>query len=281
MMVKLHRQVGAAKKPRHKLPQPIQPRPIEREYAKEIINFIRAVKVELQPLFDAIPSLLASVNYTTDSDIRFDAGEGKKIRELAEKARSNIKSRLNITKLESIVEKFGTRTSEFQKQQLKKQAKAALGVDLLGVDKNLKSTMERFVAENVSHITSIPEKLIGNVERTITRAVKRGAKPAEVAKDLRKSLAKTFDLEENRAKFIARDQIGSLYGQINAERQQALGITEFIWRTVGDQAVRPEHQDRDGETYEFEDPPDGELPGEPINCRCYAEPVFAGILGEI
>jgi hypothetical protein len=57
-------------------------------------------------------------------------------------------------------------------------------------------------------------------------------------------------------------------------RQKQLGVTSFVWQTMGDERVRDEHAERDGQEYEYDDPPDGELPGEPIMCRCWAEPVL-------
>ncbi len=101
----------------------------------------------------------------------------------------------------------------------------------------------------------------------------------------------------DRAELIAVDQVGKLYGQVNAKRQQDLGVTEFIWRTVGDERVRgnpgglypkatPSHWDRDSKTYRYDDPPKGksgekELPGVPIRCRCSAEPKLDHLLDDL
>jgi len=52
-----------------------------------------------------------------------------------------------------------------------------------------------------------------------------------------------------------------------------MGVEKFIWRTANDERVRPEHSARDGNTYTWANAPEGG-PGAPINCRCFAEPVF-------
>jgi hypothetical protein len=47
----------------------------------------------------------------------------------------------------------------------------------------------------------------------------------------------------------------------------------FVWRTADDDKVRHEHALRSGRVFTFDNPPDGELPGEDYNCRCWAEPL--------
>jgi SPP1 gp7 family putative phage head morphogenesis protein len=65
---------------------------------------------------------------------------------------------------------------------------------------------------------------------------------------------------------------------VNHARQRELGVERFVWRTMGDERVRDEHDELKGETFSYDDPPeiDGEptLPGDDVQCRCYAEPVL-------
>ena len=64
-----------------------------------------------------------------------------------------------------------------------------------------------------------------------------------------------------------------IYGKAEQHRQQSEGVTTYIWQTVGDNRVRPEHAARDGEEIECEDSPSGGHPGEAFGCRCSAIPV--------
>ena len=48
---------------------------------------------------------------------------------------------------------------------------------------------------------------------------------------------------------------------------------KYIWRTQGDDRVRSEHAAREGEVFDFDDPPEDGNPGEAENCRCWAEPI--------
>ena len=50
----------------------------------------------------------------------------------------------------------------------------------------------------------------------------------------------------------------------------------YIWRTVSDDRVRSSHEERDGEIFAWDEPPEGGHPGEDYNCRCTAEPYVPG-----
>jgi hypothetical protein len=56
-----------------------------------------------------------------------------------------------------------------------------------------------------------------------------------------------------------------------------------VWRTVGDDRVRPKHEAREGRIFARNDPPDGGPPGTERNCRCWAESYFGdpGIADEL
>jgi len=62
--------------------------------------------------------------------------------------------------------------------------------------------------------------------------------------------------------------------RINAERQQALGMDRYIWRSRDDALVRPLHAAHDDRIFFWDEPPEGGHPGEAYNCRCFAEPVL-------
>jgi SPP1 gp7 family putative phage head morphogenesis protein len=255
---------------RRRLPKQIVPRTVEREYSLELLKVLKVVRESLGDLLRELPHLLGSVGRERE---RLDVGESKRIRELLERAGEQIRARIRPQQLEDLAERFARRTSVYQRGQLDRQVKAALGADIFIADRRLPSLIEGFVSENVALIKDLPAKVLSDIEKTVTRGVAN----ATNHRDLAKELEEKFELGENRAKLIARDQINKIYGQINATRQEELGINEFIWRTSQDERVRPEHAEREGNVYSYSDPPDGELPGQPINCRCYAEPVFKSL----
>jgi SPP1 gp7 family putative phage head morphogenesis protein len=169
--------------------------------------------------------------------------------------------------------------SRSNQQQLSRQIRAALGADVLVGDVGLRPIVQGFAAENAALIRDIPDKIIGEVERATTRAISGG----KLHRDLAKEIEQRFAFGRDRARLIARDQVGKLYGQINTTRQKNVGVTHFFWRTSNDERVRDEHTAIDGQRFAYADggaPGEG-LPGEAVNCRCYADPDFSGILDRV
>ena len=90
-----------------------------------------------------------------------------------------------------------------------------------------------------------------------------------------------FDVSESRAALIARDQVGKFYGALNRARQEDLGLTHFVWRTANDERVRPEHVRLDGQRFSWSKLPAEGYPGQPINCRCNADPDVESLLDSL
>lgn len=279
--VRIYRSVGLAKRPR-RLPRQLPPLAIERAYARRLLAFVALARELLKPLLDELPGLLESAARDLG---RTDAGEHRRIQQLIEIARQRLAAALNTRQLEALARDFARQTSTYQRIQLDRQTRAALGIDVFANDRSLETIIEAYVVENVALIKDIPERVARDVELLTMRAVSTGT----LWRDLAKDLEKRFHLGEDRSRLIARDQIGKLYGQINAQRQKDIGVERFIWRTVGDERVRDEHDHLEtvsdpglgGTPFSYDNLPDEGLPGEPINCRCWAEPVLDDILNEL
>lgn len=268
---------------RRAIPRQQVPIVIERAYGKALGALVSKDKVRaaFEPLLRELPALVASAK--TGRGDRLDANEGKRARELIAQAKQRLAGSINTHAIEALAEKYAEQISTHQRIQLGRQVRAALGHDIFTGDKGLTTRFSNFASENVSLITGDISQIATKVEKTVTSGLASGKLHADLANELEEH----FGFGESRSKLIARDQVGKLYGQLNASRQKDLGVTRFIWRTVGDDRVRDEHDDfeteSESEPYSYDDPPvddSGEavLPGEPICCRCYAEPVFEDIL---
>jgi SPP1 gp7 family putative phage head morphogenesis protein len=277
-LVRLHRDIGAARRPR-RLPRPGSLRALEREYARQLLSVVTQVRDALKPLMAILPRLSESARRDLQrlDARRLDAGEGKRARELIEAAKKSLGTSLNTTKLEKIAEQFASKTQTFERVQLGKQVKSALGIDLFGSDAKLKTLVDGFVAENVALIKDIPAKMLSDVETTVTRGIASG----KLTKDLAQDIDDRLGVGESRAKLIARDQIGKFYSKVTSARHQAMGVNKFVWRTMNDERVRDSHEVLEGEVFAYDNLPEPGLPGEEINCRCYQEPYFGDILEEV
>lgn len=143
-----------------------------------------------------------------------------------------------------------------------------LGAGVLPVSNRL--AIDGWVAENVRLIRSIDEQYLDEVAAIIELAQREGFTAREAGKLLR---ART-GVARSRAKLIARDQIATVNGQITRQRQTEAGVREFIWRTSQDERVRESHAALEGQRFRWDAPPPEGIPGQPINCRCTAEPVL-------
>ena len=125
-----------------------------------------------------------------------------------------------------------------------------------------------FATQNVQLIESIPAQHFDRIAQLVEQAYAEGWTKANLAHHVQFETGVT----RRRARFIARNEIESLAGKMARARQQAAGVNEYIWRTVGDDRVRPAHAARDGRRFAWGNPPPGGHPGEDYNCRCVAVP---------
>lgn len=275
---------GLAKR-RRRVPKPRHPLAIERAYAAEIARLVQAaaeaVRREVEP---NLARWVAEAQAESRVDgIRTDAGVAARIAAFIRQVANRLLGAIRPTALDELAERFARRTNEWSKQETNRQVRAALGVDV-GAEPNLGPLADAFTAENVALIRTVPQRYLENVEGVVLRGVTSGTLPRDIAKQL----AETEGVAERRAALIARDQVGKFYGKFNEVRQRKLGVETYTWRTVNDNRVRPEHEERAGVEYAWtpEDakrlgvaylPPE-EQPGQPINCRCGAEPNFDRLL---
>lgn len=191
-------------------------------------------------------------------------------------------SRSAIFTFKSAADKAAKRTEKVNGLQTKSQLKS-LGIDVFREAPQLNRLLSRFTRRNTALITSMPQQSIDNVAQIIERGFASGLRAEEMAKQITsiaptKAGATSSELRKakNRAQLIARDQTLSMSGELSRERQTANGIDKFVWQTVGDARVRDLHDDRDGDTFTWEDGASGgdKYPGVGVNCRCFAEPVL-------
>ncbi|MFC6202581.1 minor capsid protein [Lactiplantibacillus nangangensis] len=143
-----------------------------------------------------------------------------------------------------------------------------LAVNPLAGEAQLQDYIKGKITENVSYIKGIRDDYATKVEQAIYRGVTEGQSYSEIGKTIQHQA----HMSRDRASFIARDQSGSIYGQLTKRRHQAAGINNFQWETMEDERVRPGHAARQGAIYSYETA--DLLPGEDFNCRCTADPIF-------
>lgn len=294
--VKEYRKLGLAGQ-RQRMPRSRPPILIETDYAKAIYAHL-GLEAAFAPLIAAMPDLLAAAKrargdavwlgeHATSAQVdravgawmqRHDvSSEVMRMQALTRRAREKIDDAIRPSQLGRITDRMATSTLGHQRDQLKRQAMASLGVDVHTLDRHVPEIVAQAVHQNVVLIQSLGRKAADDVEKSVARAFTTGQRAESIVEDIRSRM----NVSESHAALIARDQVGSLTSAVNEARCAELGIERFEWATVGDEDVRPEHEELDGQTFSYDEPPSEGLPGEPICCRCSANPVFADILAQL
>lgn len=259
-----------------RIPKQLYPKGIQRDYASDLLKVAKRTRIDIRPLMAALPALLKEARaeiIRTDGSLREDASVFRKIRKLMAKAFANAKRGVKMI-ANPLTRRVAARVSKHQRRQFERQVQAALGIDLFPDGSLLLSAIEGFVAENVALIADLPVKTLTEIEGIVIRGATSGSLHDDVAKEIQGRLA----ISERRAKRIARDQVGKFYGYVNMKRQRVVGLEAFFWTDMGDERVRPVHSHMGGTRYLWSNPPAEGIPGEPVNCRCWAEPDFSTLL---
>lgn len=259
-----------------RLPRQIPPIRHEEDYGGRLARIVRRCRLAYGPLLRALPSLLESARAE-----RMDASATDRAKALLAQAVAATRKAIQQPELDRLARTVAGRVSTYHKVQISNQVRSALGADPVFRDRGLAPRVDHFAHENAALILRIPERLHGDVAAMVTRAVAGGRRaPTDLADDIEDR----FNVSERHARLIARDQVGKFYAALNHSRQREMGIRKFTWMTAGDERVREEHAELDGQVFSYDDPPevDGEiaLPGEPIQCRCWASPIFEGDEGD-
>jgi SPP1 gp7 family putative phage head morphogenesis protein len=304
--VAVQRMWGQKRRRRRVLPRQIVPKAIAVEYTRALQILFRVAREAYRPLLEA----LARTQRTDADDDRYKVGSGYKspkllttvggrgytpikvtksftlpsreVKRLLDDAEKRLETTVSVGQVESLASKFATRTTTYQRMQLGRQVRSALGADPFMRDSVLAGVTEDFVAQNVSLIKRIPSRLHEKIEGMVMNSVGKG----QLNINLGEEIQKQFGVAERHAKLIARDQLAKYYGAVNKARQQELGLTKFIWRTVNDERVRDSHEALEGQTFSWDDLPTNErgeeiYPGSDYQCRCSAEPVMDDLLDEV
>jgi SPP1 gp7 family putative phage head morphogenesis protein len=255
-----------------------QPDAIRRTYYEAIAALTsqarEAVRRALYPLG---PSLVEETTRARgdDATLRLDspASAQRIFRDLAR----DFFAEFSNEKVAATVRRFGVELSDYQRREVARQFEQAIGFDPFRMGEAwLPARIEGFTAENVALIRTVPERYFADIETNLIRSLRGGMRWEEIAP----MLEERFGVAESNAERIARDQVGKFYAELNQARQRDVGVDSYVWRTARDNRVRDSHYDLEGTSFTWEsggDAVEGN-PGEPINCRCQAEPDLTPLL---
>lgn len=208
-----------------------------------------------------------------------------------------------LSEIRKTAKKAGRKVSEADKRDQDRIVKTVLKIDLELAEPWLTPKIDQFAKDNAALVRKVGEGFADSLQDKIAEGVRKGKRAEELEAEIVRDFVgegEEIQKAKRRAKLIARDQAAKLRADITKTRQQAIGVKRYRWRTVGDQRVRGEgeskrwpgsHAARENEIFEWGKPIRPQLrkkglvpakidghPGEPINCRCYAEPVLSDVV---
>ena len=228
----------------------------ERIFVRAVVTLQRSIVLTYQSRLKGVVKRLS-----LDGGVKADAKPGAKEVNAAEKLlRARIAPRLQVA--------YGRMAKSVD--DASKEYAEVIGIGSADLSKGVREQIEKRRDESI--------KLVEDANRDYAKQVRDVfGDPANTGLRVEELQAKLVDrgmVSESRAELIARDQTTKLLGGLNEARQREAGITRYTWCTSRDERVRPEHEERDGAVFSWDEPPEDGHPGEPVLCRCSASPIL-------
>jgi len=248
------------------------PSMVEKKYQRDLVGTISELHNIIKEFL--IPKLKNLKNSSKKSGSRLDAIDDD-LKVIFNDLQIKFADRYPERLLESLAERRGIEISEHNLDLLRAQVKQVQGIDLFVAQTGIKTQINLFIQQNVSLIVTVHNTYLKDVRTIVYNGVGKGESLALMTE----KISKRTGVSKSRAKLIARDQTAKLNGDITAQRHTSLGIKKFEWSTSMDERVRFSHRAVNGKTFTYKkgatvDGVSGTIPGEPIQCRCIALPVF-------
>lgn len=198
-----------------------------------------------------------------------------------------LESSLATFDLDAKIRKIATLTNNTTLAEWKRAVRTTLGIDITKdyyKGEMYSQLLEKWIADNVLAIKSMPTNTLGNLQEIILNGYKSGKSITQI----REEIQDEYNMEKRRAELLARDQVATLNSQVTKMQQTDAGVKKYKWSSSRDSRVRDSHADFDGKIFSWDDPPEGYYmtkngivytgrcchPGEDFACRCCAIPVF-------
>lgn len=181
----------------------------------------------------------------------------------------SLNSAQNNYNFDSLATQFVHAVNQFSYKGVKAQI-TIRGVDPISDNPALRAYVKTKISENVALIEKMKTSYLYALREDIYNSITKGGGVGAITQ----ALMKRTNMTKSHALLIANDQTGTIVSQLNFYRAKHTGATKYVWHSMEDRRVRPKHRELDGQTFEIDDPDggdNGQKPGEPIRCRCYAE----------
>lgn len=260
------------------------PRQAERIYRAKLLAYARTITSIIK---EFVQGPLESIVVQRDEELGYNKDSFS----------TNLETQVDLMKLRIGIEAAGLerllpslfeQVQKFNKNQLSSVSRSRFTVDVFNNNLPLQALLDSWSQENASLIKSMGEDSIRKVSEIAQRSLRAGRSIKQIADEIER----TTGALPSKAKLIARDQTSKLNSALTQSRQRSVGISFYEWDTSDDERVRHSHDVLEGALCRWDDPSvystdDGRTwksraalgatishPGEDIQCRCTAYPVF-------
>ena len=199
---------------------------------------------------------------------------------LANKFKKKILKQFDDQRLEAVSKQVLSKLDKKSKVEFYNKVAKVVGIDVqaLIAKEGMKATTNALMLETAQWIKTLRDESLEKFTNNTLFAMTQGESLDTIVKQFDTVVSE----RKNHARFLAKNQVQN-YNAISTKiRAQNLGITKAIWRTAGDERVRPSHEDRDGKEFDLAEglysSVDGKylLVGVDFNCRCSQDLVIPG-----
>ena len=256
------------------------PKAVDREYQRLVNAYIGVLKDALDQELPALKAVYRREWRAAAEEQRFDSATDLmlSLAEIFTRIQNRLISNAEGFGLRRRLENLAHLLRKLTVKEWKKAIRATLAIDIREdyyLGDFYAEELLKWVKENVDLIKTIPHDALGKMNDIVYDGYIQGKTATQIMRDIQK----VYSVSRKRARFIARDQVAKLNGQIQRAQQMDAGIEEYIWSTSGDERVRDSHRKLNGKKFSWAEAPENEdgrccHPGQDYNCRCIGRPVF-------
>ena len=240
------------------------PMSLEREYARELIKYVRKVRDICKR---HIPAMVDAAMWNA---IHADDWTEEQTEEIDK----DITAEEEAAIMAIIIAMFN-RVKTFNRRQQEAIFRSIFGStpkEIGGAD--YEKIRQIWVNQNIELIHSIDRRTLESIRYALSENIIRAVDRKILVEELTESIMHMAEVNEKRAALIACDQVGKLNSQLAQLEQMNQGVEVYIWQTMEDSRVRKAHERRNKKPFRWDDPPDDGHPGWAYRCRCTAIPQY-------
>ena len=241
--------------PKVKIQFPIS---LEREYARELVKYVRKVRDICKPHG---PAMVDAAMWNT---IHADDWTEEQTEEIDKDITAEEEAAIM-----AIILAMFNRVKTFNRRQQENIFRSIFGSTPKEISKeDYEKIRQIWANQNIELIHSINRRTLESIRYALSENIIRAVDRKILVEELTESIMRMAEVNEKRAALIACDQVGKLNSQLAQLEQMNQGVDSYIWVTMGDSRVRPAHREREGKRFYWDSPPSGGHPGWAIRCRC-------------